>query len=299
MSDLLVQGTDAGYAFLGPAVLQRTKTFKDGIALGAYHQTGVIVSETPESPWCHASFFVQGTFVTDADGKASRDVGLCESTDADGDLTWSIPWRAANGPGRLRFVVGTGKWEGISGDGELPGTVRSRADGHVMPRWEIHWRVDRQGGPNAGTEIDPAAYANHDQGYSIHGPHVTVLTRELSNGLTLVVNNQEGLLISENPQARSPRHYATGFDRGTTLMQGEKRLADVMLLEDTDPDGDIVWLVHTWWYGTGPGQYHFIGGTGKWEGISGQGRTLGLMRERMDDFWMLRSEMFWNIEKEG
>ena len=69
MSDLLVEGTDAGYAFLGPAVLQRTKTFKNGVALGAYHQTGVIVSETPESPWHHATFFVQGTRVTDAKGE--------------------------------------------------------------------------------------------------------------------------------------------------------------------------------------------------------------------------------------
>ena len=70
-----------------------------------------------------------------------------------------------------------------------------------------------------------------------------------------------------------------------------------MLLEDTDPDGDIVWLYHIWWYGTGPGQYRFIGGTGKWEGIIGEGRTLGMLRPRTDDHWMLRSEMHWKIDR--
>jgi hypothetical protein len=31
-----------------------------------------------------------------------------------------------------------------------------------------------------------------------------------------------------------------------------KTLGDVMLLEDTDPDGDIVWLYHEWWVREGP-----------------------------------------------
>ena len=69
-----------------------------------------------------------------------------------------------------------------------------------------------------------------------------------------------------------------------------------MLLEDTDPDGDIVWLYHEWWYGKGPGSYEFIEGTGKWKGITGRGVTLGMLRPRTDDHFMLRSEMHWNIE---
>lgn len=70
-----------------------------------------------------------------------------------------------------------------------------------------------------------------------------------------------------------------------------------MLLEDTDPDGDVVWLCHIWWYGKCPGTYEFIGGTGKWQGISGVGVTRGMVRERSDDHFMLKSEMHWNISR--
>jgi len=70
-----------------------------------------------------------------------------------------------------------------------------------------------------------------------------------------------------------------------------------MLLEDTDPDGDVAWLAHVWWYGKGPGTFRFIGGTGKWEGISGIGVTRGMLRDRTDDHFMLNSELHWKIEE--
>ena len=70
-----------------------------------------------------------------------------------------------------------------------------------------------------------------------------------------------------------------------------------MLLEDTDADGDIVWLCHIWWYDKGPGSYDFLGGTGKRKGISGRGTTRGSLRDRTDDHYMLKSEMHWNIDK--
>ena len=298
MPDQLAQGTDAGYAFLGPAVLKRSSPLRTGITLGAYQQSGVLVSETPHSPWRHATFLIQETIVTDAEGRLVREVGLCETIDPDGDLTWSILWRRATGPGRLTFVAGTGKWEGISGHGEVADPVEKRADDHVMPRWTIDWQVDRAKGATPDIAIEKARYTYHDVGFSMHGPHVVEATKELANGFRLEVNTQSGVLLSENRDANSPRNFATSFDRGTTVMQGEKRIADVMLLEDTDPDGDVAWLCHLWWYGTGPGRYWFIGGIGKWEGITGEGKTLGVLRYRADDHWMLRSEMHWNINRE-
>ena len=78
--------------------------------------------------------------------------------------------------------------------------------------------------------------------------------------------------------------------KAAALMPG-----DVMLLEDTDPDGDIAWLIHVWWYGKGPGSYQFIGGTGKWEGIQGRGVTRGMFLGRSDDHFMLKSELYWNL----
>lgn len=289
--------TDAGYFFLGPPVLKRTKRLANGMALGAYHQNGVIVSETPGSPWHQATLFVQGTLVMDGEGKVIRDVGLCESTDADGDLTWGVRYRAAGTSGTLQLIVGTGKWEGISGHGQVAEALPKRADGYVMPRWEIGWQVAPQAGQHPGDTIEAGKYTDHDRGLSFHGPHITEFARELTNGITLVVSNQSGVLTSENPAAKSPRNYATNFDRGTTIKRGDKTLGDVMLLEDTDPDGDIVWLYHIWWYGKGPGTYRFIGGTGKWEGITGEGRTLGMLRQRADDHYMLKSEMHWKIER--
>ena len=48
----------------------------------------------------------------------------------------------------------------------------------------------------------------------------------------------------EDPKAVSPLNFATCFDRATTYQLEGRTLGDVMLLEDTDPDGDIVWLYH-------------------------------------------------------
>ena len=117
----------------------------------------------------------------------------------------------------------------------------------------------------------------------------------MNNKVTLVYSNQSGVLLSEDPEAMSPRNFATCFDRGTTYQLEGETLGDIMLLEDTDPAGDIVWLYHEWWYGKGPGSYEFIEGTGKWKGITGRGVTLGMLRPRTDDHFMLRSEMHWNI----
>ena len=87
---------------------------------------------------------------------------------------------------------------------------------------------------------------------------------------------QSGVLLSENPEAKSPRNHATCYDRGTTIKTAAGN-GDIMLLEDTDPDGDVVWLCHIWWYGKGPGTYEFIGGSGKWHGITGVGVTGGML----------------------
>lgn len=288
------EATDEGYLFSDPVIERRTKKLKDGTVLVAYHQHGIVVSQTPGSPWHHATCLAQGTTVKDPAGAVVLDVALCEMTDVDGDLTWSTWWRPGGGAGRLSLEVGTGKWEGITGDGTLREDLCARADGYAMPQWDISWGLDpaRHAGE---ADIDEGSYTHHDTGLSFHGPHITELTRELKNGMNLAVSNQSGVLISEQPDAKSPRHYATNFDRGTTIKQGEKTLGDVMLLEDTDPDGDTVWLCHVWWYGKGPGSYRFLGGTGKWEGIVGEGRTLGMLRERNDDHYMLRSEMFWRM----
>ena len=71
-----------------------------------------------------------------------------------------------------------------------------------------------------------------------------------------------------------------------------------MLLEELDSYGDIVWLYHEWWYGKDPGSYECIGGTGKWKSIHGFGVTRGMLRGRVEDHFMFKSEMHWNLERD-
>ena len=85
-------GTDRGYIFAGPREVKRTKEIEKGVHIVAYHQRGVFVSDNVTSPWYQAALFIQGTTVEDANGKVLKEVALCEATDADGDLNWSILW---------------------------------------------------------------------------------------------------------------------------------------------------------------------------------------------------------------
>ena len=91
------------------------------------------------------------------------------------------------------------------------------------------------------------------------------------------------------------------------LVAGEKPnilvIGDVMLIEDMDPDGDIAWLFHEFWYteglpfGTHAG-YWYLGGTGKWDGIKGVCKPLKRIRVRNDVNNMIALELSWTIEKQ-
>lgn len=277
-------GQDQGKLSLSPRQERRTKVFRDGRSIIAYNQGGTMVGGSASGPWNKATLFAQGTVFKDASGAVIAEVALWETTDPEGNLVWGVLWRPAGAPHSLEIKAGTGKWKGIAGKGKL-------IDGDS--RWEIAWSIANL--ESAALRGRPGDYAHHDSGFSFHGPHITETSRTLPNGVTLTYNNQSGVLLSDNREARSPRNLATSYDRGTTYSLGDKNLGDIMLLEDTDPDGDTVWLYHEWWYGMDPGSYEFIGGTGKWKGISGYGKTLGVLRDRVDDHWLLKSEMHWNL----
>jgi len=290
-------GTDAGYIFCGPRTEKKSKILKTGSVIVAHHQSGVVVGEGEQSPWRHATFFAQGTSVCDAEGNLIQGVDLCEVIDPDGDISWGILWRPAGGPEIFQFILGMGKWKGIRGGGKLLAPVQSRADGHMMPGFKISWEVDGEDRKLIDHIDVNGDYPQSDRCISFHGPHVVDSVKTLSSGYILEVNSQSGVLYSENPEAISPRNFATCFDRGSTIKDAQGgTLGDVMLLEDTDPDGDVAWLYHLWWYGEGGGVYKFIGGTGKWKGIAGDGKTGGSVAQRNDDHYMLRSEIRWRIE---
>jgi hypothetical protein len=281
-------GQDRGELSLAARQEQRSKVFNDGRSIVAYRQSGTMVGGDSDGPWKKAALFVQGTVFKAPGGAVIADAALWETTDPEGDLVWGVLWQPKDAPHTLEIKAGTGKWKGISGKGKL----LNKGAG-----WEIEWSIANL--ESAALRCKPNDYAYHDSGFSFHGPHVTELSRKLPNGAALIYNNQSGVLLSDNREARSPRNLATSYDRGTTYSIGDKNLADIMLLEDTDPDGDTVWLYHEWWYGKGPGSYEFIGGTGKWKGISGFGKTLGVLRDRVDDHWLLKSEMHWDLPQAG
>ena len=81
---------DQGYVFSGAHVDESIVVLANGLMLVPNHQSGVIVSENPEGPWHHATFFSQGTTIRHADGKTIADIALNQSTDPEGDSTWSI-----------------------------------------------------------------------------------------------------------------------------------------------------------------------------------------------------------------
>jgi len=288
-------GTDSGYLFLHPHETMRVKEVKKGIFLEATHQAGVVVSDNPESPWHLATIFKQVTLVKDTAGNILTEVALLETCDKDGDMTFGFLWKPAGEKGTFTYAVGTGKWEDITGRATLGGEVASRMDGCSMPKFEMSWEINPNR-PDIEKELKEGNYSNIDHCFSFHGPHVYERRTELENGVKLAVSNQSGTLRTDDPSKVSPRNYATCFDRGTTIILPNST-GDVMLLEDTDADGDVAWLAHMWWYGKGPGTYRFIGGTGKWEGITGVGVTRGMLRSRTDDHFMLNSELGWKIEK--
>ena len=252
---------DKGYIFANPRVIDVTKPLESGNVLLDCHTKGVIISENPASPWYNATYLAFGTLVNDAEGNLVQEVMLVETTDADGDCTWSVFWHAPETLGTYEFVQGTGKWEGITGSGHALPDTNKRVDGYTMPQWEITWSLDAELATKAEGE-----FPFSDTCLSFHGAHITRSTKELSNGYSFVLSSQSGVLLSDDPDKISPRNHATCFDRGTTIKKDGKTQGDVMLLEDQDPDGDVAWLIHVWWYGKGPGWYRFPRRDGQVEG---------------------------------
>jgi hypothetical protein len=292
-------GEDSGYIFAGPTVERKRKVVKPGVVLIDNHRSGVVVSDDTGSPWHKATYYAHGSILCDAEGKFIRQVAFCETVDPDGDVTWSILWEPSPGKVTYHFIVGTGKWKGIAGEATITGKT-SRADDHAMPSYRMSWEIDPKNDETVPAFQPKGPYTNHATSLSFHGAHVTENIKELASGLKLIINTQLGVLVGESTtevNLQNPRGYAASYDKGVTVWSGDKRLSDVMLLEDVDPEGDMTWLVHVWWYARGHGLYKFIGGTGKWEGIRGEGKTLGALMRRTDEYHLLRSEIHWRIDK--
>ena len=293
--------TDQGYLFLGPREEIQTKKIKSDRRIRAFTRDGVIITDNPESPWYNATCFAHGSVILDEEDQILKEIIICQATDVNGDISWSVLWypEGEQGEGTFELIQGVGKWAGISGSGKTTLAVASRSDNHIMPGYQISWEIDPVNAPYTDILEGRENYAYSDQCLSFHGPHVFLETSELSNGISLEFSSQSGVLMSMlGPETVSPRNGATCFDRGSTVKLHGLTQGDIMLLEDTDAEGDVAWLYHIWWYNKGPGIYQFVGGTGKWEGIQGKGVTRGMYQGRSDDHFMLKSELLWNLPPE-
>jgi hypothetical protein len=134
-----------------------------------------------------------------------------------------------------------------------------------------------------------------DQGYTIHGPTTIDRTLSLKNGLTLETNRQSGVVVSETPG--SLLLHATLFAQGTTVRDAAGAIVcDARLYEFTGPDGDSAWAIGANWMDAEAATFRLVQGTGKWEGLGGTFKALGVMRERADDHNMLRWEACWEVD---
>ena len=289
---------DLGYVFSGPREELKSKKIKENVIIQAFTQRGVLITDNMESPWYNATLFAHGSVIKNLGGDILEEVVFYEAADVDGDLTWTVLYYPdPDQPGTYTIIQGTGKWSGIHGSGKTTGLYAERVDDHQMPTYEITWEIDPLNPPNSEIIPEKEKYEFRDECLSFHGPHVHISEKELDNGISLEFSSQSGVLMSQlGPDTPSPRNGATCYDRGTTVRMNGKTLGDIMLLEDTDADGDVVWLYHIWWYNKGPGTYNFIGGTGKWDTIEGVGVTRGMFKGRTDDHFMLKSELVWNLK---
>jgi hypothetical protein len=256
--------------------------------------SGAILSDDPASPWYQSSYLANGSIIRDETGKAICEVMLIETTDADGDATWAImKWWYDDGYGEFDLVTGTGKWKWLRGKGQIfPGPERK--DDHIMPKFKFEWRLD----PDANAKFDATykawleaeEYTTRAVGYSFHGPHVTESTRHIGNGLTLDSNTQGGPYIFEDfPD--SPFYQSKWKSHDTSIYDAKGTyLADVLIMESIDGDGDIAWQYQVWWYDQPPGRNVIFGGTGKWKGITGYAVAPGHVRIRGDDNKMVNVE---------
>lgn len=122
--------------------------------------------------------------------------------------------------------------------------------------------------------LAPLAFAQTMEG-SGHAVYVTQSAKKspMPDGRMLVNNHVSGVLIADDTS--SPFHLATHDCTGAYVAaaEGGPPQAQGSSCAAIDADGDIWWLAFTNLDGEGGGEWHILGGTGKFEGMEGSGTT--------------------------
>lgn len=115
----------------------------------------------------------------------------------------------------------------------------------------------------------PAAFADEGKGQSLYAPTV-LSTVELANGTTISRVSSSGFVISRDED--SPFHMVNQECTGTYVVAaGESEPEAYGYCEGLDRDGDMYFL--SWYNSADSNTWQLLGGTGKFDGISGGGTT--------------------------
>ena len=123
----------SGYAAYIPGH-SNTVTLADGRSLVENTIHSVLIEDDPQSPTHLMAQDCGGTNVLGSDGTPIQIVGSCTAIDADGDLFY-ISYQNTPEGGTWRYMGGTGKFDGVEGDGTTE-LVAMGPDGRLTIRYE-------------------------------------------------------------------------------------------------------------------------------------------------------------------
>ena len=111
----------------------------DGTVLMRLVQSGMIIADDPASPLNRSATTCSGSSVVNTSTQAAAVAGYCDMVDVDGDV-WTAWYSGDQDGGVWGFLVGTGKFEGIQGEGTYSAGVQW-ADGRGINSWAVTYTV--------------------------------------------------------------------------------------------------------------------------------------------------------------
>ena len=117
--------------------------------------------------------------------------------------------------------------------------------------------------------LSPAAFADKGHGQGFYEPKV-LNTVNLADGSVISRVSVSGFVVASD--AKSPFHMVNQHCSGTNILApGQSVPTAYGYCEGLDRDGDVFFI--SWANGPGGDTWQLLGGTGKFDGISGGGTT--------------------------
>lgn len=102
-------------------------------------QSGIIMTDDPASALNRSATTCSGSSVINASTQAAAIAGYCDMVDVDGDV-WTAWYSGDQDGGVWGFLVGTGKFEGVKGEGTWR-AGEAWADGRGINSWAVTYTL--------------------------------------------------------------------------------------------------------------------------------------------------------------